>query len=77
MLRSSWVQPWETAVKKHEDALVQKGMMLNNQHILIDLLAIKFGKSDTMEKKVKAVRNSTKLEAALRTILSAPTVMKY
>jgi predicted transposase/invertase (TIGR01784 family) len=66
---------WETAVKKHEDALlhkgIEKGMMLKNQHILIDLLTIKFGKSDAVEKKVTSVRNSTKLEAALRTILSA------
>ena len=62
---------WETAVRKHENELVQKGMMLREQHILIDQLSIKFGKSEFMEKKVKSVRNSNKLESALRIILSA------
>jgi len=70
---------WETAVKKHEDTLIQmgreqgieQGIELEKHHILIDLLTIKFGKSESAEKKVKVSKNVSKLDRALRKILSA------
>ncbi len=72
---------WEEAVKKHEDALIEKGIQkgiekgieIERQKILVDLLTAKFGQSEAAAKKIKAVSDAYKLENALRKILSAKT----
>ncbi len=76
---------WEKAVKKHEDALIEKGIqkgiekgiekgiVIERQKILVDLLTAKFGKSESAAKKIKAVSDPYRLENALRKILSAKT----
>ena len=68
---------WEAAVRRHEEALlnkgvekgIEKGKILEKQDILIDHCAIKFGKSVTTEKKIRSGSDGAKLEAALRKIL--------
>jgi predicted transposase/invertase (TIGR01784 family) len=75
---------WEEAVKKHEEALIEKGIekgiVIERQKILIDQLTAKFGQSKAAEKKIKAVSDANKLENALRKILFAKNrdeVMEY
>ena len=72
---------WEAAVRRHEEALVNKGIekgiekgkILEKQEILIDHCTIKFGKSVTTEKKIRSVSDGAKLEAALRKFLFSST----
>jgi len=83
---------WEEAVKKHEAALIEKGIqkgiekgiekgiVIERQKILIDQLTAKFGESAAAAKKIKEISDSSKLENALRKILFAKTrdeVMEY
>ena len=62
---------WESAVKKHEEALLEKGATREKQSILIDLMTIKFGELPSTEQAVKRCTNTGKLDLALRKILSA------
>lgn len=70
---------WEDNVKAFERRVYSKGReegreegtIHSCQETLIDLLAIKFGKSETAERKIRSVKNPAKLEAAIRKVLSA------
>lgn len=78
---------WEAAVKRHEEALVnrgieqgieqgiekgiEKGIELNKQNVLIDQLTIKFGKSESSEKRIRSSHDTAKLDNALRKVLFA------
>jgi predicted transposase/invertase (TIGR01784 family) len=66
---------FETRTKKYEEKLLQlgieQGILADKQHVLIDLLSIKFGNSAKNEKIIKSVKNVDRLESALRKILTA------
>jgi hypothetical protein len=64
---------WDAAVKRHEEALVNKGIELNKKNTLIDLLTTKFGKSASSEKRIRATHDTAKLDNALRKVLFAKT----
>jgi predicted transposase/invertase (TIGR01784 family) len=68
---------WEASVRQHEQAIlkqgIEQGIEVEKQNVLIDQITIKFGKSDSADKKVRKTHNLSKLNNALRKVLFAKT----
>jgi hypothetical protein len=62
---------WATAVKEHDSNVKRRAILSERQHILVDLMGIKFRPSEKANRRVLATTDATKLDRALKAVVAA------